>query len=159
MSVPKSLLIWVLLGVAASPGSRGAPVSFSCTFTEVGWDKDAWVLVKSPRWDRMGDWVQRQDCLENGTPEGAEPADLLGKLAPETYSSMVLKTPVSGRITITTISASQANSRAIPTAGPATGGGTPRSTDPSEGARYPRMVATATTKASMSVSVPMVIRM
>jgi hypothetical protein len=59
-------------------------------------------LVKSPRWDRLGEWVQEADAIRNQTPAAATPTDLLGKSAPETYSSMVVARPFEGNLTVRT---------------------------------------------------------
>lgn len=72
----------------------GVPLSlrageFACRFAKGKWQAADWTLVKSGRWDRMGTWVQRQDCIENAVPADAAPKELRGKRAGETYTSMV----------------------------------------------------------------------
>ena len=62
---------------------------FACQFAKEKWRPGDWILVKSGRWDRVGTWVQRQDCIENAVPADAAPKDLRGKRAGETYTSMV----------------------------------------------------------------------
>ena len=72
-------------------------------FARDAWQRDKWILVKSPRWPHKGDWVQKDDAIENTTPTDAAPADLLGKRASETYTSMVLKERFHGNVDIRTV--------------------------------------------------------
>lgn len=92
-------VLWVgmTLGLAAWGGD-----SYSCRFSTGQWQATDWTVVKSPRWDRLGEWVQEADCISNQTPAGATPADLLGKSAPETYSSMVVARPFEGNLSVRT---------------------------------------------------------
>lgn len=71
----------------------------SCDFSRGRWNADDWLLVKSPRWDYFGDWVQQDDHLMNQYPADATPKEMLGKRAAETYTSMVYKKQVSGKTT------------------------------------------------------------
>lgn len=71
-----------------------------CSFARDGWNPDSWMRVKSPRWEHFGGWVQKDDCIENETPTGAKPKDLLSKLAGQIYSSMVLKEKFKGNVTV-----------------------------------------------------------
>ncbi len=80
---------------------RGAD-SYSCRFVRGGWEAEVWTLVKSPRWDRLGGWVQEDDAIRNEVPADAGPADLLGPRAGETYSSMVVSRPFEGNLTVRT---------------------------------------------------------
>ncbi len=73
---------------------------FHCSFAQNAWSPKQWILVKSPRWNYFGGWVQRADCIENQTPAGVPEKDLLGKRAAETYTSMVLDRRFSGNITV-----------------------------------------------------------
>jgi hypothetical protein len=91
--------LWSVLLVGAT--ARGAD-SYSCRFSQGGWQASDWTLVKSPRWDRLGEWVQEADAIRNQTPEGATAADLLGKSAAETYSSMVVARPFEGNLSVRT---------------------------------------------------------
>lgn len=70
---------------------------WSCSFARGGWNADDWVLVKSPRWDYFGGWVQHDDHLMNEYPTDATAREMLGKRAGETYTSMVYKHRVSGK--------------------------------------------------------------
>ncbi|MBN1675905.1 MAG: hypothetical protein JXR37_32980 [Kiritimatiellae bacterium] len=95
MSIEKSLIVTIATIALATNATAGDLLS--CTFTPNAWNSNDWLLVKSPRWDHFGGWVQREDCIENETPAGATPKELLGKRAPETYTSMVLKQKVKGK--------------------------------------------------------------
>lgn len=65
---------------------------FAYTFAKDEWNPHEWILVKSPRWDHFGTWKQNKDHIENKTPHGATPKQMLGgTLAHQTYTSMVLK--------------------------------------------------------------------
>ena len=71
---------------------------FHCTFAPDAWRTEDWVLVKSPRWPHRGEWIQERDCLRNRTPTDATQAEMLGKRAGETYTSMLLREPVEGNM-------------------------------------------------------------
>ena len=73
---------------------------FSCSFGKDQWQSNKWIHVKSPRWDYQGKWIQKDNHIENQVPDGATPKDLLGKVAGQTYTSMVLKEKFKGNVTI-----------------------------------------------------------
>ena len=75
--------------------------SLSSRFTPDGWKPEEWILVKSPRFDHFGKWVQQADCIQNEVPAGVSPDDLQGKRAGETYTSMVYAKPFTGDLRIT----------------------------------------------------------
>ena len=50
-----------LLAACLSGWAGEAAPAFSARFAEGAWDCHAWILVKSPRWNRLGGWVQRPD--------------------------------------------------------------------------------------------------
>ncbi|MDD4442980.1 MAG: hypothetical protein WC328_06510 [Kiritimatiellia bacterium] len=62
---------------------------------------EEWVLVKSPRFDHFGKWVQHGDCIQNEVPAGVSPDELQGKRAGDTYTSMVYAKPFTGDLRIT----------------------------------------------------------
>lgn len=64
---------------------------YSANFGRGEWNQDDWVLVKSPRWDYIGSWVQKDGHIENLVPEGAAPDRLIP--SPHAYMSMVLREP------------------------------------------------------------------
>ena len=86
--------------LACTLGTARAGTVFHCSFARGAWDPNRWMLVKSPRWSHFGGWVQKDDCIENETPADAAAKDLLGKRAPETYTSMVLKRTFSGNVVV-----------------------------------------------------------
>lgn len=93
----------MMMGVslsAALPVKDGAPLTYSCRFARNAWNADDWIMVKSPRWAYVGRWVQNADHIVNATPAGATDKDLAGAGATETYTSMVLKPKVGGKVTI-----------------------------------------------------------
>lgn len=69
------------------PSNRAESVSFR--FAAGAWKTSEWILVKSPRWEHGGGWEQKADHIQNQVPSGATEEQLLGKLASETYTSMV----------------------------------------------------------------------
>lgn len=73
---------------------------FKCSFAKGGWNPDNWILVKSARWAYLGGWVQKSDSIENETPVGATPQELLGKYSHDTYTSMVTKSIFKGDVAI-----------------------------------------------------------
>ena len=70
------------------------------SFADGQWNPEAWTLVKSPRWDHFGRWVQRAGSIENHTPPDATAETMLGDHAPQTYTSMVLTGKVRAPVTI-----------------------------------------------------------
>jgi hypothetical protein len=85
-----------------SLGLAGALLAgeYHCRFAPDGWQTEDWLLVKSPRWPHRGTWIQETDGIRNATPPDATPEDMLGKRAGETYTSMVLRKPCEGNLTI-----------------------------------------------------------
>jgi len=69
---------------------------YRCTFERGAWNSNDWLLVKSPRWDHAGTWIQKNDHIENAIPADATAKELLTSRAPETYTSMVLREKVKG---------------------------------------------------------------
>ena len=73
---------------------------YTCSFARGKWRTGEWIKVKSPRWEHFGNWIQRDDYIENETPADATPAELRGKRAGETYTSMVLRRRFSGNLMV-----------------------------------------------------------
>ncbi|MCP4645389.1 MAG: hypothetical protein GY851_33405 [bacterium] len=86
---------------AAPVAAKPVAIPFECAFTEGGWNREDWVLVRRPDWDHKGDWIQRDDCIENETPDDATDDEMVSKRAKDTFTSMVLKEPVEGDVTVT----------------------------------------------------------
>ncbi|MBT7164493.1 MAG: hypothetical protein HN904_17065 [Victivallales bacterium] len=93
----RSFLVATALAGSLLAGSLLAG-DFQCEFTAGAWQAKDWVMVKSPRWPHRGEWEQEKDCLRNRTPKEATQKEMLGKRAGETYTSMLLKEPVSGNL-------------------------------------------------------------
>lgn len=66
---------------------------YSCAFSPESWRVEDWFVVKSPRWDFDGEWVQEADHIRNRVPADATPQQMLGERAGETYASMLYKEP------------------------------------------------------------------
>lgn len=83
------------LGVAVWVCALRAAVAqegeYRCAFARGGWDPAQWLMVKEPRMEKMGEWIQEDDCIRNRVPDGASDKDLWGKRAKETFANMVLK--------------------------------------------------------------------
>ncbi|MBU0713869.1 MAG: hypothetical protein KJ964_00760 [Verrucomicrobia bacterium] len=101
----RALAVMALLACCApsvygqSPSSnRTESVSFR--FAAGAWKTSEWILVKSPRWKHFGGWEQKADHIQNQVPSGATEEQMLGKLAPETYTSMVYARMVSTQFTL-----------------------------------------------------------
>ena len=92
-------VIMVLFAGATALKSDPKPL-FQCSFARGAWDPNDWIMVRSPRWDHPGKWVQADAYIQNETPKDATPQDLLGKRAGETYTSMVLRKKLSPDITV-----------------------------------------------------------
>jgi len=86
------LLAFCLLALARPVQAE----SLSWKFTPEGWRPDEWILVKSPRMEHFGTWVQKEDHVQNDVPAGVSPEDLQGKRAHDTYTSMVYAKPFTG---------------------------------------------------------------
>ena len=84
----------LLMGVTAVYGGDVA-----VSFARGGWKEADWTMVKCGRWPNIGAWVQRDDHIENRIPADATKDEMLGQRAPETYTSMVWKTPVTTSFT------------------------------------------------------------
>lgn len=94
-SIP--LVLAALFALSLEAGAE----SLAWRFTPGCWKQEEWVLVKSPRFDHFGKWVQQEDCIRNEVPAGVSPDDLLGKRAGETYTSMVYAKPFTGDLRVT----------------------------------------------------------
>ncbi|MCC7492468.1 MAG: hypothetical protein IT204_08990 [Fimbriimonadaceae bacterium] len=82
-------------GLLTAPGDPpAAPVQVS--FARDAWRPDDFVVVKSPRFARLGQWVQRDDCVQNEVPADATPDEWQGRRDAETYSSLLYRRPVEG---------------------------------------------------------------
>ncbi len=106
--LPKGVFQMTVTALLACDGLSGygqVPVSnraeaVSCRFAAGAWKTSEWIMVKSPRWDHGGGWDQKADYIQNQIPSNVPAEQLLGKLAPETYSSMVYDRVVGASFTV-----------------------------------------------------------
>jgi len=73
---------------------------FNAAFEKGKWDSNDWLMVKSSRWDYMGEWIQKDDCIVNKIPADATPEEMLNKRAGETYTSMIINKKFSGNLKV-----------------------------------------------------------
>ncbi len=59
---------------------------FETSFAKGKWNKEEWIMVKSPRWSYLGEWIQRDSFIENKIP-----VSTTQKENPVSFTSMVLK--------------------------------------------------------------------
>jgi hypothetical protein len=84
----------ILMILCAHAPAAEAVVDVS--FAEGAWDPAVWTMAKSPIVDYFGDWIQRDNCIENVTPDDPEKRHALDG----TLTTMVYKTPFSGNWTV-----------------------------------------------------------
>lgn len=95
----RSLIGLLTLGLLALAHPVAAE-TLSWKFTPDGWKQDEWILVKSPRMEHFGKWVQKEAHIQNDVPAGVSPEDLQGKRANDTYTSMVYAKPFTGDLCV-----------------------------------------------------------
>ena len=73
-------------------------------FARDQWNKNEWLTVRSPRWEEISHWIQKDDCISNYVPDDLKPEDMqMGRdRTGESYISMLLKKPVTGSAQIAT---------------------------------------------------------
>lgn len=71
---------------------------FSAKFSKRTWNDKDWILAKEPDLNHCGNWVQRDDYIENELPPDKPNATGLE----ETFTSMVYKEKISGNFSATT---------------------------------------------------------
>ena len=98
IAITWAIVIALLAGCVVAK-SETKPL-FRCSFSRGDWDPNDWIVVKSPRWDHFGTWVQSEAYIRNETPTDAKPEDMISTRAAETYSSMVLSRKFAPDITI-----------------------------------------------------------
>ncbi len=78
--------------------------TFRCRFKPHGWHMGDWLMVRSPRWDYDGEWIQERDHIRNRVPGQWKPEKMVegGPGAAETYTSMVYCKPLEDDFTVTT---------------------------------------------------------
>ncbi|OGV39587.1 MAG: hypothetical protein A2020_02665 [Lentisphaerae bacterium GWF2_45_14] len=96
MRIRKVLFITALVAFV----SHLSAVDFKCSFGEGKWNAADWLIMKSPRWDYVGLWIQQADHIANKVPADAGAEEMLSRRAGETYTSMILKNKFSGSVAI-----------------------------------------------------------
>ena len=82
-----AILIWgCLLNTVLAAGA-----DYHCLFVRGEWNSADWLIIKEPRFAKLGEWIQETDCIRNRVPENATKDELVGKRADETFTSMILK--------------------------------------------------------------------
>ena len=83
-------------------GKRPAlAVTHRSEFLRGAWRQEDWLMLKCPRFDQpVATWIQQDDHIVNPVPRGAAPEDLMGKLAPDTFATMILRRKFTGPIRI-----------------------------------------------------------
>ncbi len=88
MRVSRISLVILGLVLGCWMWSAGAE-EFSTSFARGKWDPSQWIVVKSPRFNYIGVMVQRDDHIENKTPE-VSPEEVFKKYCAKVYSSIML---------------------------------------------------------------------
>jgi hypothetical protein len=96
----KQLLMTSVMCAAISCCCAEKKGGYLYSFAKGKWNQDQWSIVKSPRWEYVGEWVQQPDHIVNKVPLNATPNEMLSKKAGKTYTSMLLKKKFSGSIKI-----------------------------------------------------------
>ncbi len=79
--------------------SAQAAVIYETPLAQGTWSMDDWEMVKSPRSDYRGEWVQHPDMIVNKVPDGTDPATFVTS-STTTFTGMLFKRSFSGDITI-----------------------------------------------------------
>ena len=61
---------------------------FKADFSKGKWNPDDFIMVKGPRWSKVGSWVQENDHIVQKVPEGATELDLYRRMHDEAYVAM-----------------------------------------------------------------------
>ena len=61
---------------------------FKADFSEGKWNPADFVMVKGPRWTKVGSWIQEKDHIVQNVPANATEKDLLHRMHDEAYVAM-----------------------------------------------------------------------
>ena len=61
---------------------------FTADFSQGKWDPADFVMVKGPRWSKVGSWIQEKDHIVQNVPATATEQDLLRRMHDEAYVAM-----------------------------------------------------------------------
>ena len=75
-------------------GCMTGAVDINCSFAAGKWNKDDFIMVKSPRWDYSNSWRQESDHIVQEVPDDVPDKVLQSKLNPQCYVAMCLKEKV-----------------------------------------------------------------
>jgi len=90
--------VFLLLTAALSLSALGLPVKVD--FARGKWNREDFQLVKSWRFDYLGDFIQKDDCIANRCPEGFTPEEIYSKKKDGVYSAMVYREKFSLGVTV-----------------------------------------------------------
>ena len=93
-------LVFSLILIALTGCAICGDTVVSARFDKAGWNPADFILVKSPRWEHVGTWVQEDTCIRNAVPPNVTERELQGKRAAETYTSMVYRERIRGDFTV-----------------------------------------------------------
>lgn len=81
------IMIMVMLACISLVYADG--IIYQAKFQPGMWDREDWIEVKSPRWDFIGGWVQKEGWIENLMPEDHKPGTMVLECGFFAYASMV----------------------------------------------------------------------
>lgn len=88
-----------LVAAYGAPAPSGK--TYASEFSRGNWRPDDWLMLKCPRFDQpVTSWIQHDDHLANPVPAGVSPEELMGKFAPDTFTSMILREQLTGSAVI-----------------------------------------------------------
>ena len=96
MRTTKTSALCALLALGLAAIALGDEPLLAVSFARGAWDPAAWVIAKNPTVDHLGQWVQRDTCIENATP--TDPAKRSSLEA--TLTTMVYGKPFAGDFTV-----------------------------------------------------------
>jgi hypothetical protein len=74
---------------------------YTSEFGRGKWRREDWLMLKCPRFDQsVSSWIQNDDHIANPVPPGASSEELMGKFAPNTFVTMVLRQKYAGSASI-----------------------------------------------------------
>ena len=77
-------------------------MNYRCQFSRGAWNEEDWAVIRSPRFENQGSWVQEEDHLANAIPEGLDPSNP-GQRMSELYAAMLYKKPLTKDCKVETI--------------------------------------------------------
>lgn len=90
------MLCCLAIAAALSTAALTADPLLSVSFAQGQWDPSAWVIAKNPTVEHLGQWVQREDSIENQTPDDPAKKSALD----QSLTTMVYGKPFTGDYTV-----------------------------------------------------------